>query len=291
MVSASIVTYHTELTELQRCMECLLAVSDMDWVMIVDNGEESRISAFLASVFPREMENRRVRYTAEPNRGYGAGHNVALRTASAERSRYHLVINSDVFFPHNAVETLVAYMEQHADVGQVIPLVLYPDGRHQHAYRFLPTPSDVFVRRFLPRSWFPGKMARYTLSYTGYKFEMNPPFHMGCFMLFRIEALRSIAFGTTTENKEQYFDERFFMYSEDIDITRRIHRHWKTMFLPQVSITHAHRAASYHSLRMLCVHMRSMIRYFNKWGWWKDKERVEFNNRLRSEIKSLSPRD
>ena len=72
MVSASIVTYHTELTELQRCMECLLAVSDMAWVMIVDNGEESRISDFLASVFPEEMETRRVRYTAEPNRGYGA---------------------------------------------------------------------------------------------------------------------------------------------------------------------------------------------------------------------------
>ncbi len=287
MITASIVTYHTELTELKRCMECLLAVGDLEWVMVVDNGEESRISAFLASTFPGEMERRRVRYTSEPNRGYGAGHNVALRSAASERSQYHLVINSDVFFPHNAVETLVSYMDQHSDVGQVIPLVLYPDGRHQHAYRLLPTPSDVLVRRFLPRRWFPRKMARYSLSFTGYRFPMNPPFHTGCFMLFRVDALRSIAFGaTTTENKEQYFDERFFMYSEDIDITRRIHRHWKTMFLPQVAITHAHRAASYHSFRMLCVHMRSMVRYFNKWGWWKDSERDEFNRRLLSEIQA-----
>lgn len=96
------------------------------------------------------------------------------------------------------------------------------------------------------------------------------PYHQGSFMFLRKDALKAAGL----------FDERFFMYPEDIDLTRRIHRHYRTLYWPGVTITHSHRAASYHSPRMLWIHVTNMIRYFNKWGWLRDEERRRMNDAI-----------
>lgn len=86
-------------------------------------------------------------------------------------------------------------------------------------------------------------------------------------MLLRTEAVR----------KARLFDEQFFMYPEDVDLTRRIHQDYLTVFYPHTTIIHNHEKASYRSIRMLWVHMVNMCKYFNKWGWWKDEERKLVN--------------
>ncbi len=80
------------------------------------------------------------------------------------------------------------------------------------------------------------------------------------------------------------FDERFFMYPEDIDITRRLHRSYKTMYLPISVIVHQHAAGSRINPRLLKIHIVNMIKYFNKWGWLFDRERRRFNRQLRASI-------
>lgn len=250
MISVSIVTYRTPKEELDRCLQCLHASKLVASVRIVDNEKGQNI-------------------------GYGAGHNIAIREAQEE---YHLVVNSDVSFPEGTLEYLYEYMERNKDVGQSIPRVTYPDGRLQYVCRMLPTPFDLFLRRFLPSSWFREQRERYTLAETGYDHEMNVPYHMGCFMFFRRSALEEIAI--EKNGRKEYFDERYFLYPEDIDITRRMHRKYRTMFVPGVTIVHNHRAASYHSARMACVHIYNMCKYFNKWGWFVDRERTEFNEKV-----------
>ena len=96
---------------------------------------------------------------------------------------------------------------------------------------------------------------------------MEVPYLSGCFMLLRTEALKNVGM----------FDERFFMYPEDIDLTRRIHRKYKTIFYPNVSVVHHHARASYQNVRLLAVHVWNLVRYFNKWGWFFDKERKKVN--------------
>ena len=76
------------------------------------------------------------------------------------------------------------------------------------------------------------------------------------------------------------FDERYFMYPEDIDLTRTIHRNWLTLYYPQWTITHAHARSSYNNKHMLWIHIRNMCLYFNKWGWLFDRERRRFNRSL-----------
>lgn len=274
MMTASIVTYHTAIEELDRCLKSLLASDLVSWVMVIDNGEEpERIGHYC-----KTYADDRIRYVAHPNTGYGAGHNAAIRECD---QTYHLVINSDVFFDEGVLEALIAYMEktENKDVAQVIPHVIYPDGSLQYVCRLLPTPVDLFFRRFMPSACGKNRDARYTLALSGYNQPMNAPYHMGCFMLFRMKALDSIKI-----TDGQYFDERFFLYPEDIDITRRLHRQHRTMYWPEVTITHDHRQASYHSLHMTWVHFYNMCKYFNKWGWFSDRERKDFNRQILSEI-------
>lgn len=253
MISASIVTYHTPKDELERCIACLQSSELVSSIRIIDNSVK--------------------------NIGYGAGHNIAIRESN---SQYHLVINSDVTFPIGTLEYLYNYMEENPDVGQCIPRTLNTDGSIQHVCRLLPTPFDLFLRRFLPKTWFKTRRELYTLAGTGYDKEMNVPYHMGCFMFFRRSALEQIAITKSSQEgtsaKKDYFDERFFLYPEDIDITRRMHKIYRSMYIPGVSIIHSHRAASYHGLRMACIHIYNMCKYFNKWGWFYDKERVLFND-------------
>ena len=103
---------------------------------------------------------------------------------------------------------------------------------------------------------------------SGYDKIMNIPYLSGCFMLLRTKAVQ----------QAKLFDERFFMYPEDMDLTRRIHRNYLTVYFPQATIIHNHEKASYKSLKMLWIHAVNMCRYFNKWGWFFDKERDLFNN-------------
>ena len=96
---------------------------------------------------------------------------------------------------------------------------------------------------------------------------MFVPYLSGCFMLLRQSILHEVG----------GFDERFFMYGEDIDLSRRMAQKSDNMFFPDVSVTHAYGAASYKSLKMLYIHAMNVSRYFNKWGWLADRERDAMN--------------
>jgi GT2 family glycosyltransferase len=93
-------------------------------------------------------------------------------------------------------------------------------------------------------------------------------------MLLRHESLKFIGL----------FDERFFMYPEDIDLTRRMAQHYSTIFYPQVAVTHQHGAASYKSLKMLVIHTFNIIKYFNKWGWFHDPIRDDLNSKAKHQF-------
>lgn len=204
------------------------------------------------------------------NIGYGKAHNIAIRQSVRWHTPFHLVINADVWVKAEDLDALYAFIETHKEVGSLMPKVVYPNGQLQYLCKLLPTPFDVFGRRFLP-SWLTGKRnARYELRQTGYDKPMNVPYLSGCFMLLRTEAVL----------KARLFDERYFMYPEDIDLTRTIHRDYLTLFYPAVTIIHDHAQASYHSWRMTWVHITNMCKYFNKWGWFFDRERHLFNHTL-----------
>lgn len=266
MVSVSIVTFHTDIEELRKCLGsiCSPCVSN---IYIVDNSRQKYLEELCLNYV-------NVDYIASENVGYGAAHNKAIRKAIASGSKYHLVLNSDVFFEPEIMGKLVKYMDEHEDVAQVQPNIIYPNGEMQYTCRLLPTPANLIFRRFLPSKMVERMNYRYMLKKFDHLSEWNIPYHQGSFMFFRVACFETVGL----------FDERFFMYPEDIDITRRMHRKYRTMFWPGVTVVHAHRAASYKSKKMLKIHMWNMCKYFTKWGWVFDRERRLWNKQLLKEL-------
>ena len=259
MLNISIVTYCPDWQgEVLPLAAELLKVQALHRLYIIDNSPES-----LATDLPEKV---RYIHTGE-NVGYGRAHNIAIRESIYDQVPLHLVMNSDIIVQADDIDALCAFMQSQPAVGQLMPCVVNPLGELQHLCKLLPTPLDVFGRRFLPARWMCKRNARYELHDADYSRPMNVPYLSGCFMLLRTEAVQ----------QARLFDERYFMYPEDIDLTRTIHRDYLTLYYPAITIVHNHKKASYQSWRMLWVHIVNMCRYFNKWGWLFDAERRQFN--------------
>lgn len=272
-LTASIVTYKTPHDELGECISALKR-NGTARIYIIDNSPDESLRDFISTL----PANNIVEYIARhDNPGYGTAHNMALRRALEEDTQYHLVINSDVYFEDGTLPKIIEYMDLHPDTGMLQPRIISPDGSEQFSSRLIPSPFDLIGRRFMPGFLNTTRNRRYLLTERPKGVALNIPYHQGSFMFFRVEILR----------KSGLFDERFFMYPEDIDISRRIHALCPTIYWPEVTVTHAHRASSYHSIRMLRIHMVNMFRYFNKWGWLLDPERKCFNKRILRQISDI----
>ena len=261
MLNVSIVLYRPDWEQVSALTHALLQSQRVNRVYWIDNSPQA------AEQLP--LQSDRIQYQHNPtNLGYGAAHNIAIRESIYDNIPFHLVINPDIILDSKELDRMLDFVSQNPLVGSLMPKVTYPNGQLQYLCKLLPTPLDVFGRRFLPASWTAQRNHQYEMRASGYDKIMNIPYLSGCFMLLRTEAVK----------QARLFDERFFMYPEDMDLTRRIHRNYLTVYFPHATIIHNHEKASYKSLKMLWIHMINMCRYFNKWGWFRDKERQLFND-------------
>ena len=285
MITASIVTYEHHLLDIEPVLRSLFA-SPVDVIYIIDNSEkmlllEDELKQFADRVLTGEPELRRrvadgllVLYFKHDNNGYGGGNNFALRMAQERGSEFHLVVNPDIWFGPRVIPALIEYMNAHKDVGQIMPKVLYPNGEIQRVAHTLPTPVDLFCRMCIPPFLFKRRNERFEVADSGFIMTLNLPFLSGSFMFLRMSAVNDVGL----------FDERFFLYAEDIDMTRRMHQRYLTLYYPEVPIYHKFSRSDRRSLKLLIVHIMSSIKYFNKWGWFNDDNRTAINADVRQQI-------
>ena len=269
-LTASIVLYKTSEIELNDVIKCIFNNSKDIKLYLIDNSPTDKLRKF-------EDLDCRIEYIFNNNNiGYGAAHNIALKKAMRDGIKYHVVLNSDIEFRNDIFLQLSSYLDKHSDVGHIMPKITYPDGELQYLCKLIPTPIDLVLRRFIPPSLYQGRKERYQLEFTGYSRIMEVPYLSGCFMFLRVAALKKVGL----------FDERFFMYPEDVDLTRRINEKYKTIFFPKVTVIHNHAKDSYKSIKMLKIHTYNMIKYFNKWGWIIDRKRTSVNKRILKQLNS-----
>lgn len=272
-LSASIVLYKTPRSQIDSVLKSVFGSNCVGILYIIDNSPDDRWRILEAE---NAGGNTKIRYIHNANLGYGEAHNIAMHEAIEKGFVYHIVLNPDIRFGAEVLSALTDFMEENKDASYVLPKVVYPDGEIQHLCKLLPAPGDLIFRRFLPKTkWSERKNDRYCLKSFGYDKVINPPCLSGCFMFMRLAVL--------AENNI-FFDDRFFMYFEDFDLIRRLHRVSRTLYFPGVQIVHDHQKASYKSRKMLLAHIRSAFKYFGKYGWWFDKERREMNRKVLREI-------
>ncbi|MEO0071449.1 MAG: glycosyltransferase family 2 protein [candidate division WOR-3 bacterium] len=164
------------------------------------------------------------------NLGYGAAANRGARYA---QGKYLAVANPDIEFLPGAVTRLLSFLEDNPDVGVVSPQLIYPDGTPQPSCRRLPKLRYLFAGRRSPLlRFFPGYPLAKEFLYLGIDQAKEPvevESVIGAFMLFRREAFETVG----------GFDERFFMFAEDLDICLRLHqKKWRVFLEPRARICH-----------------------------------------------------
>lgn len=263
-LTACVVLYRHSEQQIAALLESITDSKNSLRCVVVDNSPSNDIEAYVRASGLDYVHN-------PANPGFGASHNLGF--SYFPDSDVHFVLNPDVHFGSDALGMLAGYLVEHPDVALVSPRVVYPDGRLQRLCKLLPNPMNLFARRFMP------PLARlldrqFELQHFSYDTEADIPYMSGCFMAIRAEAFRLVG----------GFDEKFFMYLEDTDLSRRLLSVGRLVFYPACTIVHVFEKASYRNPRLLRAHIESAIYYFNKWGWVFDSERRRIN---RATLKQL----
>lgn len=264
-LNISIVLYNSNFEEIDNLVKLLRGNDCVNDIYLIDN------SPLINNIF--ETCDAKYLFTGK-NKGYGSGHNLAFQESFSSGVKCHLVLNSDISFDKTVLSVLLRKMEEDSDIGMIMPKVLNLDGSVQFLPKLLPSPLNLLIRVVNPlRKLLNSKNKEYTLE-NFHEQELNVPILSGCFSLFRVEALKNVGL----------YDEKFFMYFEDFDISRRIHSKYKTIYYPAVSIIHAQERGAAKNFKLFKVFVKSAIIYFNKYGWIIDTERRKIN---KSVLKSL----
>jgi GT2 family glycosyltransferase len=263
-ITASIVTYNTDVNLLTRLISCF-DFKIFNKIYIIDNSKENTLS-FLG-------DSSNIIYINNPhNPGYGAAHNIAIRDSISSNSKYHFIVNPDVFFDPEIINIMINYCEKNGNIGMMMPRVLNNDNSIQYLPKFLPTIFSIIFRKikFLNKIIFP----HYEMRNINQDLIYNTPVLSGCFTLLNMSAIKKVGM----------YDDAFFMYFEDWDLSRRVHEYYSTIYFPKVSIYHEYYSGANKNIKLFLVYLSSMIYYFNKWGWIFDRKRVLFNNNLLKRI-------
>ena len=272
-INGSIVLYRNDVKLLEKAIKSFLNTKLKVRLYLVDNSPTDSLKYLLA------LDNRIEYIFNNYNLGFGKAHNIAIKKSIEDKVDYHLVLNPDLYFDRGVLEELCNYMEVNKDVANMMPKVFYPDGNLQYLCKLLPTPKELIFRRFVNNKKTLEKINyEYELRDFGYDKILNVPFLSGCFMFLRVEYLKEVGL----------FDENIFMYMEDLDLNRRLHAKYKTIFYPNVSIIHVHAKDSYKNKFLLKKHIQSTIYYFNKYGWIFDSFRTKKNKEVIKVIKDIN---
>jgi N-acetylglucosaminyl-diphospho-decaprenol L-rhamnosyltransferase len=196
---------------LLACLESLYG-TDAE-VVVLDNASEDGSAAAVRERFPE------VRVIEQRHRaGFGANHNTVIR---ATTGRYVFVLNEDTTSEDWGFERMVAHLDANPRVASLGTRLVYPDGRRQDsAWRF-PSPATNALG-LIP-------LARAGVVQSRGSEARDVDWAMAAALLLRREALDEVGL----------FDEEFFIYSEETDLSRRLRRAgWRTQFFPQVTVVH-----------------------------------------------------
>ncbi len=249
-ISASIVLYKEDTYELSKTIDCFLKTPLDKRLFLIDNSP--------TDLLRQNVNHPDIEYHFVGNNiGFGAGHNTII-TKIKELSNYHLILNPDVTFESSVIPELIRIIEEHKDISVVAPKVLFPNGDHQFSCRKFPSFFELIIRRLV----FLKPFFRSIIGKGEYRNrDLSKPFYVdcltGCFQLFR----------TADFVKVNGFDERYFLYMEDIDICRRIDKiDKKKLYYPHEKIYHTLDRGSSKKFKLFLYHSFSVFQYFYKWG-------------------------
>lgn len=251
MISIIIVSYNVKYY-IEQCLRSISRASkniDVE-VFVVDNNSNDGTLEYLSPRFPNVefIQNRE-------NVGFGRANNQALLKSKGD---YVLFLNPDTILSEKTLEECLRFMNTHESAGSVGVMMLHSNGRFApESRRSIPTPFVAFCKmsglsRLFPKSRL---LAKYHMSYLDNSMETEIEVVSGAFMFVRHEILNRIG----------GFDEDFFMYGEDIDLSYRLLKEgYSNWYIPVPMLHYKGESTVKTSYRYVSVFYDAMIVFFNK---------------------------
>jgi GT2 family glycosyltransferase len=242
--------------------EAMAASSLSSCFVLVDNASTS----FAAHEFVRSHIPDAIVVLRDANHGMGASSNRGAREVDA---KYYFFLNPDTTCPDPAIlQRLFAFMEAHPKVGIVAPRIHHMDGTFQETHRRFP----AWYMPLAQRTWLAktARGARYASTFLMRDVRIKKPrmidWAQGSALFVAADVLRAL----------QGFDERFWMYFEDVDFCRRSWEMYRPVYYhPEIVLHHAfgkgsavsgNVVKSFAMNRQLRAHISSWIKYLLKWS-------------------------
>jgi len=260
-LSIIIVNYNNR-EKLINCLNSLQLIVSLNYeIIVVDNASGDDLKD-LAGKFPK------IKLIMSPrNLGMGGGNNLGIAAAQGE---YILILNPDTIIKDQAINILWRYLSNNLSVGLVGPKLLYPDNSLQSSCARFPTFFMPILRRTFLGNYFAGLRDSFTMNDFDHNSIKSVDWLMGSCLMFK----KQLTLPAGQIFKPQ-FDERYFMYFEDIDLCRQLWtKGFRVVYNPEAVVIHDHQRDSaknpwYIALfrdKITWIHIGSWFKYFIKWG-------------------------
>ncbi len=258
LLTISIVTYNPNFIELKKTLNTLkIALNGLPngsfSVTVIDNSANNKVTSFLK----RNFEDFPIKLICgQGNIGFGRAHNLVNK----EMGEFHLILNPDIQLDPDALINALAFMQKNDSCGLLSPQASWPDGQRQYLCKRYPAVFDLILRGFAPariRALFSSRLALYEMqAQTQDEVYWNPPIVSGCFMLFRKKILVKL----------RGFNDDFFLYFEDFDLSLRSGKLANTAYVPSVKVIHSGGNTSKKGSWHIKIFIRSAITFYRTHG-------------------------
>lgn len=217
-------------------------------IYVCDNASADGTPDIIEKQFPQVKVIR-----SSENKGFGAGNNMILGMIDSD---IHFIVNPDIMLTEDTVTKMCRFMQDNPDIVMAVPKLKYENGEEQFTPKRIPTLRYMLggrLERFggVFRKW----RREYTFADRNVSEVTDVGFCSGCFIVIRTDVFKKIG----------GFDERYFLYSEDADLTRMAKKYGRTVYTPQFSVIHLWERAYMKSNKYFFIQLSSMFKYFWKW--------------------------
>ena len=259
-LSATIVTYNDQAEALRAAASVLEHTRRHPLTLyLVDNastdgtGPALEAAAACGRLAARPGQTVRV-IRRQANGGFGAGHNTVLPGLASD---YHFILNPDIQLTADTLSDLAEWMEAHPQAVMARPSLCFPDGRTQVLPLRRCSLGAMIYRQLSVLTFLKKYNDAYVMAGEDLTVPRQIEFCTGSFAAVRTDAFRAAG----------GFDEGYFMYVEDADLTQKMLRQGQVWLVPQYTAVHAWHRAAHRSLGPMLQQTRSLCRYFKKWGF------------------------
>jgi len=248
-----IVAYHPKQQEVDELGQCLKQLSEKIRYAIVVNDYHS------VEPIDQLADNALKFIRVSSNLGYGKAVNL-LVNSFVSLPPYIAVLNTDLSWSSETFPVALKWLSCNKDVCLAVPQIVNPNGDIEKLCKRNPTLLALFSRRFFPEYAKPKWLKRYDAWYCMNDYDYTSIFESsylsGCCMIIN----------SSIFIKSGGFDERYFLYLEDADLTRKLSSFGRCVHFPYANVTHNWGRGNHKEMWLSMINILSACQYFLKWG-------------------------